>query len=204
MFGLLAALVVGLLLVGGPAHVAGLIVPVVVDAVDRHAWMRPPAHVIEKCLVTVSPALTYGDSSAAVISKLVLSRILASLNHAAPTNIFSTWRIVSDVAMFPEANHAVFLKTTATVASSGSQAGCVYHFFIAAITSAQEGHCSALTVPIGSNIEREPLQDGPPPEAFSDQSRRDSGFASHRTSPLSAWLEPLRRCPSRRLVVLQR
>src|SRR5581483_4016810 len=72
--------------VGRPAAVARLVVAVVVDALNRHAfgafWTR--THVVRKIFKTGIPSLTNLDAAAAVVSVAPVLRVAASGPHLSP------------------------------------------------------------------------------------------------------------------------
>jgi hypothetical protein len=182
-----SAAVSALLLARSPFAIFRLIVAIVIDALNGQA-QRASAHIFKKQLVVV-PSFANRYSSASIIMKASVSRILASLDHRMPSLVFAA----SDVLVLAKAKgRKFFSETAAAIASSSLQSGGIYHFFLAAIASAKKIHNYTFSISIWTALRRKPLQDCPSPKAFPDQARRDSGFSSHWT-PSCPWLEPLGR-----------
>lgn len=179
-----SAAVSALLAARSPFAISRLIVAIVIDALNGQT-QRAAAHIFKKQLVVV-PSFANRYSSASIIMKASVSRILASLDHRAPNVIFAA----SNVTMFSKADHAVCLETSTAFASSCSHTYSIYNLFISTIASAQNTDLHALSV--RTITRRNKPQDGQPPEAFSNHSCRDVRFASHRT-PLCPGLEPSER-----------
>lgn len=59
--------VIGLLPLGGPAAVAGLVVAVYVNAIDGVAERRPSTEVCQEVFVAVGPSVAHANPSAAVV-----------------------------------------------------------------------------------------------------------------------------------------
>jgi predicted TIM-barrel fold metal-dependent hydrolase len=72
------------LLNGRPSAIAQLVVAVVVDAVEQHAWWWF-AHVFKERLESIAPAVTDRDAPTAVFAELRVFRIGAALLHRGPT-----------------------------------------------------------------------------------------------------------------------
>src|ERR1700674_1542412 len=83
----------GLLFRGRPTAIAGLIVPIVVDAVDR-MLIRARPHVGKEAFkagqatLTAAPAGTDRDAATAVVGEMIAVPIGAASHHAAPRDIF--------------------------------------------------------------------------------------------------------------------
>lgn len=75
----------------GPDDITGLVTPVVVNAVEAVLPSRAGAHIREECL-EVEPARRHGDPAPAVEREIVVRRIAASLNHAAPNHVLGGLR----------------------------------------------------------------------------------------------------------------
>lgn len=76
-------LIVGLLTPGSPAAVSGLVVPVIINAVDTMP-RRPLPHVFKKRLKTIAPAVTNLNAACSVIPVVFAGSVFTSLNNAAP------------------------------------------------------------------------------------------------------------------------
>ena len=74
-----------LLFGANPSAISGLIVALVVDAVNRQA-SRPPTHVCKE-IGKDHPSITNGNSAPAVIGKAFVLRARAPLNHPAPNAV---------------------------------------------------------------------------------------------------------------------
>lgn len=85
--------VCGLLLPRGPAAVAGFVIAVVVDAIQRQArrWF---AHILEEGLEAVPPPGADGDPAPAVILKRFFVRVVAALHHSVPSAVRMAWLAV--------------------------------------------------------------------------------------------------------------
>ena len=79
--------VVGLRQASSPFAVSGLVIPIVVDSVDRIFYRRPLAHVGEE-VCKISPALTNGNPSTSVATKVFVSLVEAPLIHGCPDFVF--------------------------------------------------------------------------------------------------------------------
>lgn len=77
-----------LLLLRGPSTVAGLVMPVRVDAIQAVSSAGATPHVLEEGLVGVQPALADSNASAAVVGPLRCLRIRTTIAHVSPRDIF--------------------------------------------------------------------------------------------------------------------
>lgn len=80
-----------LLFSGRPPTVCGFVIPVTINAVDRMIFAGARPHVGEEILKR-SPALANLDPAPAVQIKVVLARVSAALDHAAPNLVFRSGR----------------------------------------------------------------------------------------------------------------
>jgi hypothetical protein len=103
--------IVGLFAHRCPTTVAGLIALVVVDTIQSVARAGALAHIGEEVLEAV-PALADGDSSAAVIGIIGMSRIVATSAHIGPD--FILWRAVLAVG---------WLESHDSISPAGKRAG---------------------------------------------------------------------------------
>ena len=69
-----------------PATIQGLIVPVVVDAVDEVSG-GPVAHVGNERAEIAQPSVTHSDAATAVVLELRKSRVVATAKHALPDGV---------------------------------------------------------------------------------------------------------------------
>jgi hypothetical protein len=76
-----------LLFASGPLAIAGFVVSVVVDALDRVLRTRPESHVNREILVSV-PAFANSDSAPSVSGVTAVVRIETSLPHVEPRAVF--------------------------------------------------------------------------------------------------------------------
>ena len=83
---------------GRPTNVAGFVVTVVVDPIDRQIGCWPPSHVGKKCLVGVAPTVAHPNAAPPVVMKSRMIRVAATRNHAAPHAVL---RCRLPVACFP-------------------------------------------------------------------------------------------------------
>lgn len=80
--------IVCLLSSGSPSHVSGLVIPVIIDAVDGELWMRPSAHVRNEIIEAVPPAITNPDPTASVIVIVQGCGSITAIFHGLPNLIF--------------------------------------------------------------------------------------------------------------------
>lgn len=159
----LASLVVGLLPGSGPAAVAGLIVPVVVDTVERSAD-RPFAHVGQE-VDEDKPTFTDLDASAMPIAGVV-GASSATLEHGRPGAISGRGEAANACAVRkrprPDLRGQLFLETSATSGVSGSEQ---------ARAAQEQGAASAAAVPepTGAVFFVAARYDGEATEALSNQ-----------------------------------
>ncbi len=82
------SLVAVLLRSGSPAAVAGLVVPIVVDAVDAVVQRWPRSKVFKKGGVTLAPALANGNPASSPVLEQHIIGVFAALNHFGPSVVF--------------------------------------------------------------------------------------------------------------------
>jgi hypothetical protein len=87
--GSVRSLVPGLRGPSSPSAVAGFVVPVDVDPIDRVFRGRPGPHVGEECLVGFKPTLAHGDPTATVVVKLWVGGPVAPRLHVLPRSVFN-------------------------------------------------------------------------------------------------------------------
>lgn len=75
------ARICGLLLARSPAHVARLVVAVVVDAIDCVVHRRPRSDVFIEREEVISPFLAHLNAATAVVLVLACARVVAPVNH---------------------------------------------------------------------------------------------------------------------------
>lgn len=78
-----------LLLACRPAHVARLVVAIVLDAIQRQVGRWTPTDVSQKRFETVTPLFAYGDATASVVAILGVVGVVAALQHRSPQNMLS-------------------------------------------------------------------------------------------------------------------
>ncbi len=81
------SLVSHLLLLRYPAHVARLIVAIIIDAVERKASGGTFAYVLDICGKAIHPLLANLNASASIVMEFMTIRIQASLLHGYPSAI---------------------------------------------------------------------------------------------------------------------
>src|SRR5258708_12147525 len=93
----------GLLRLRGPAAVAGFVVAVVLDAVDRVLRRRSRPHVRVERRVVVEPTIAHQDAAASVVLVALVVRIEAAFLHRTPDCIFRRSRslVPSPVTLRP-------------------------------------------------------------------------------------------------------
>lgn len=72
----------------GPSAIVRLIVPVVVDTVERIAGTWASAHVFKKCRERIAPALADLDATSTILGILLGPRVRAAGFHGGPDLIF--------------------------------------------------------------------------------------------------------------------
>ncbi len=70
----------------GPLHISGLIAKRIINAFNGQTWMRRHTNVFKKVCES-SPSFTNKNPTTAVILKLFVLRVYASLNHIRPSNV---------------------------------------------------------------------------------------------------------------------
>lgn len=141
------ARVVRLLLSGGPSAVPGLIVPVVVDAVQFKSIRRP--HVGKERTEIVLPSVAHGDPTAAVGSPKWSIRVKAPRFSSAPDSVFS--RVAHSVSR--GIGLGLFaLPTPATVDHSAVEVPGEDVFDGAAVASASPSACASRSVDVSGNL----------------------------------------------------
>lgn len=83
-------LIVALLQLRRPAHVARFVVAVVIDAVERVAERWTRADIGVENFERIAPALAHADAASAVGLIGWIIRIVAALSHAAPCRVFGS------------------------------------------------------------------------------------------------------------------
>lgn len=181
-----------LLFLRSPAHIAGLVITIIVDAINRVIFRRLAAHVFQERAVTILPSLTDGNPASAIVCEAWKIRVEASLQHHSPAMIFRRAVSFFIVAMFyPSCSVRFCVQASAASVISRTHIIGAYDFRVAAIALTQDA-LSRFTVCEANWIGN--FQDDKPSEAFSDHSFGGNDVASHRT-PHCPWLEPLRRLP---------
>jgi hypothetical protein len=84
--------VLPLLASGRPTNVAGPISEACLDSVNRQPWPWPLAYVREERLERVPPALANSDALTAVPFEILIIRVLATLDDAAPNFVHRSFR----------------------------------------------------------------------------------------------------------------
>lgn len=82
-----------------PAHVAGFVIPIVVDAVDRMLRRWPPPDMREKRGEGFSPFSADGNPAPAVVRESLVLRVVAAFSHALPTQVFSRDAMLPRITM---------------------------------------------------------------------------------------------------------
>lgn len=124
-----------LLLRRGPAHVARLVVAVVIDTVDRVLRRGARPDVGQEAFERVAPGFADVDASTAVVWEARAGRRVAAIFHTGPSAMFRRARqSVRGVVVGPQTIEAV---TTAGACVSAFQVGQFSHECRAAIAAAQ-------------------------------------------------------------------
>ena len=71
-----------------PANIFWLIVPVIVNAINRQLWRWSSANIFNKGLETPTPSFAYTNASSAVIRVRRMFGIMAALFHGSPHRMF--------------------------------------------------------------------------------------------------------------------
>lgn len=79
-----------LLAARGPAHIAGFVVPVVVDAVKCQMWLRPFSDVCEKIDKAVTPSVAHPNAAGTIVSIISMARIVTTLIDGSPQDVLRT------------------------------------------------------------------------------------------------------------------
>jgi hypothetical protein len=124
--------IAGLFFWRGPSTVARLVIPVVVDAIDRVLTRRFRTHVSVEGREVIQPTVANPDSSAAVIGPLRGSRVQATALHRIPRSVFG--RLLHPVRAMVR---AVVLLASARSALLSSPCRDAHVARAAALTSAQ-------------------------------------------------------------------
>jgi hypothetical protein len=121
-----APLVRTLLRPRSPSAISGLVVPVVVDPVDRVLGGRPLSHVGQERLERVQPAVAHLDSASAVVFPTGAARVGAPILCAGPHPVFCTQTVSGRVSVRRCSRAPEFApKATATPNTSAPQRVCV-------------------------------------------------------------------------------
>lgn len=96
-----------------PSHIAGLVIPIVVDAINREFFRWSWTNVFKKCNETLAPALAHLNASATVVAIVASLWVVAALNHAAPDTGFMAIAHPVSFVVF-EANAAAGIRTSDT------------------------------------------------------------------------------------------
>jgi hypothetical protein len=111
------ALVLRLLLIGGPAAIARAVAIVVINTIQAAPnWAWP--HIGEKPFKRVAPFRGYRDAAASVVSVSRMIGIKAPLFHAGPCLVFAG---IGCAVLSEDAGHDLFLPAAATDVFSGRE-----------------------------------------------------------------------------------
>ncbi len=137
------ALIRGLLQTCRPTHITGLVISVVVDAVDRMFRRRTSSDVSDKCFVGVTPLIAHSDTASAVAMEIAGLLVVAALFHVRPALILWLMASCSCVTMGQAhslvASFGQFAMQTSATASGVARSSCQQasgwqHLFCAAVT----------------------------------------------------------------------
>lgn len=111
--------VVTLFIVRGPAHIVGLIITIVVNAIQRvfRAW--PVTHISQERLKRIAPLATHANTSTAVANKTFTCRCSAAVVHVDPRSMF--WRASQAMRRMVDTPEAIEFVATAGLRVSGLQ-----------------------------------------------------------------------------------
>ena len=124
----------GLLFRSCPSAVAGLVIPVNIDSVERSTF-RTPAHVFSECLIAIFPFITHCYSALTIYSILWISLVETSAFSVAPSFIFfaffafSVWIIGLSVTLA--------FQASATFCNAGPERASKYQSSDSAVTQAE-------------------------------------------------------------------
>lgn len=129
-----------LLKVGSPSAIGRLVVAAVVDAVDRMLRGWPASHIGKERLIGVTPAFADSNSTAAVISKLLVMWRRAPLAQALPRYVFRS----GAVSVSPAVDAAEFSSdATATARASSGQQVTKCDVLVSAVAATQPANTLA-------------------------------------------------------------
>jgi hypothetical protein len=174
-----------------PATVIWRILSIIIYSVERMSLGWPVSHIHQEGLKTLLPSLTDYDSTASIVHKIWVIRIIASLAHRFPSRVLDGICVTVNRAPF---GSNFFPQASTASAMSVSYRMSIDDFLVPAIATAQDTRSCAHASwsPVSAGL----LQHGPPSEAFSDHSFGGSDDDSHMQGFLPClWSEPLRRLP---------
>ena len=165
----------------GPTTIAGLIVPVVIDAVDAMFGRGAVAHISQEVLEGVTPALADRNPAATVPRPVFTLRVCAAIDHMSPRSIFRGTPLSSAcMTMLQTCLCRPFsLQTAAALRMSGLEVVSGCNCFSAAITSTSP---DGLFFPIGAPS-RESLYDSQTTEPQGHQVKGFHGASISRMWP---------------------
>lgn len=144
--GALGAAIVVLLMTGGPAHIPGLVVPVIVDAVDA-VELRGAASNVSQEVLEARPAGTDFDASTAIVRELLVPWIVAAVPQLGPSAVLRCFLSIGTLAM-PSAGCPTSDTKFTAKAPTGSclpraQKVAQHHHLCTAVTSTDPLHLPA-------------------------------------------------------------
>lgn len=126
----------------GPSAVRGLVIPVVVDAVQCQPFW-PTAHVSEKMLKRIAPPIANSNSSSAIVAIVLVCAVVAASIHGSPSDVFGRDAADAGSAMRGVRQSSLpnaFLVEAPATLSRGAQRIGVNNRPIAAIAQAHPEH----------------------------------------------------------------
>jgi hypothetical protein len=146
--------IVSLCFASCPFAVAGFIIAIVVDALNRQRAIRAFAHIGKEVLKTF-PSFADFDATSTVTVKGFYARILAPLNHCPPNRIF---RSVPPAVRAQSLRADFAVQTTAGLAVSSAQRVANNNCLLAACAFAEPCHFSAIQCPAAFSNDRQPAE----------------------------------------------
>lgn len=129
--------VIVLLRASSPAAIPRLIVPIVIDSINRHRCIRSAPDISKKRGKAATPFLTHSNSTGAVILVGLHSWIKAAFFYLVPCAIFFGRRLLALLDVLSSFTMFFTSQTTATLGGSGAQGTSKDQCFLAAIAQAK-------------------------------------------------------------------
>lgn len=132
------ASVFGLLFLGRPFHVAGLVMPGgVVDPVDTVQGRRAPANIRKECIEVVTPCVANRNASTAIIGVMLICRVEAARLDTGPSQVFRRQLSADGFSMAADTDEAT--GDTAVLAFAIRQHTRFHHSYSATDSAVNRG-----------------------------------------------------------------